>query len=148
MTAFYLHHMGLGQRVLAMSYRCLGSVNPVKLKEDGRGVVEKDLQFDRLLILDCPLKPDSKAVTKELRQTGHVTIMITGNAVLTAAEVARQVGILKKKESATYDLRHKMKGEHSVDVLEGYECVPLRKADQSKLFPIHFLQRASRISYV
>jgi cation-transporting ATPase 13A1 len=40
------------------------------------------------------LKPNSKSVIQELNQTGHGTVMITGDAILTAVEVARQVAII------------------------------------------------------
>ena len=51
-----------------------------------------------IFILDCPLKPDSKRIITELRASGHDTVMITGDAVLTAAEVARQVGIIRSHD--------------------------------------------------
>lgn len=101
------YHMSLGQRVLAMGYKELGSKFTISsLKKRGREVAESNLIFAGFLVLDCPLKPDSRKVIKELRSTGHDVVMITGDAVLTAAEVARQVGIIdKSKKVETYELR-------------------------------------------
>jgi magnesium-transporting ATPase (P-type) len=100
------YHMSLGQRVLAMGYRKLGGKNLSAWKKCGRKEVECNLTFAGFIVLDCPLKPDTKKVIKELRKSGHDTVMITGDAILTAAEVARQVGIIKVKAKAeTYELR-------------------------------------------
>ena len=89
------YHMSRGRRVLAMAYRSLGSVKMASsLKDEGREQIEKDLTFAGFLVLDCPLKSDSKSVITELRKSDHKVVMITGDAVLTAAEVARQVGII------------------------------------------------------
>jgi manganese-transporting P-type ATPase len=87
--------MSRGRRVLAMGYRSLGSSRPIRaLKDEGRDSIEKNLTFAGFLVLDCPLKPDSRAVINEIKSSDHRVVMITGDAVLTAAEVARQVGII------------------------------------------------------
>ena len=100
------YHMSLGQRVLAMGYRKLDGKHLSAWKKCGRKEVECNLTFAGFIVLDCPLKPDTKKVIKELRKSGHDTVMITGDAILTAAEVARQVGIIKVKAKAeTYELR-------------------------------------------
>ena len=104
------YHMSHGQRVLAMGYKELGSKVTVSAwKKRGREAIEANLIFAGFLVLDCPLKPDSRKVIKELRSSGHDVVMITGDAVLTAAEVARQVGIISKsKKAETYELRQIM----------------------------------------
>jgi cation-transporting ATPase 13A1 len=91
------YHMALGQRVLAMGYRELSSAEAVRNPKDlDREDVESKLIFAGFLLLQCPIKPDSKAVVSELWGSGHRVVMITGDALLTAAEVARQVGIIRK----------------------------------------------------
>ena len=99
--------MSLGQRVLAMGYKELsGKTTASAWKKLGRKAIEDTLIFAGFLVLDCPLKPDSRKVIKELRSSGHDVVMITGDAVLTAAEVARQVGIISNATKAdTYELR-------------------------------------------
>jgi P-type ATPase of unknown pump specificity (type V) len=95
-----MYHMSKGQRVLAMGQRKLGSKDSVEMwKKRGRRVVESNLTFVGFIVLDCPLKPDSKKIIKELKKSGHSTIMITGDAVLTAVEVARHVGIIRSRQS-------------------------------------------------
>lgn len=120
------HHMGLGQRVLAMAYRNLGAT--AELKEESRDAVERSLIFCGFLILDCPLKADSKSVISELRKSGHNVVMITGDALLTAAEIARQVGIMARG-GKTYELQAKKHNKtndtgHS-DVMSSFHFVPI-----------------------
>jgi len=129
------HHMSLGQRVLAMGYRKLDSkLNLTAWKKRGRQTLECDLIFAGFFILDCPLKPDSKRIITELRASGHDTVMITGDAVLTAAEVARQVGIIdSQKGEATYELRERVNKNLSnvVSTVATFEFVPITCADDN-----------------
>lgn len=133
----YRHHMKLGQRVLAMAYRKLGSsAHLSSIKEGGREAIEKDLIFAGFLILECPLKPDSKNVIAELKKTGHEPVMITGDASLTAAEVARQVGIIAA--SKTYELQCRADYEKNTDesILSNFEFVPIGTLESDKLHTI------------
>lgn len=125
-------HMGRGQRVLAMAYRTLGE--NINVKELSRDAVELDLTFCGFLILDCPLKADSKSVISELRQSGHNVVMITGDALLTAAEIARQVGIMPR-DVITYELRGKSHiGRNGVgpsDVMSSFQFLPVGSSTKS-----------------
>lgn len=126
-----VHHMSRGRRVLAMAYRDVGVVRTLQsLKEGGRDNVERNLNFAGFLVLDCPLKPDSKGVISELKKSGHTVVMITGDAVLTAAEVARQVGIIRRQPSGkgvVYRIQKRDDGGAtcSSDPLSYFECAPL-----------------------
>ena len=127
------HHMSMGQRVLALAYRSLGSKDDIsKWKKRGRDAVECKLTFAGFIVLDCPVKPDTKKVIKELRKSGHHTVMITGDAVLTAAEVARQVGIIKAKAKAnteTFELRqmHEFGSDNQNNQMEArFAFVPIK----------------------
>jgi len=105
-----MHHMALGQRVLAMAYRKLTSQESNQpIKAISREVVESDLVFAGFLLLHCPIKTDSSSVISELWNSGNKVVMITGDAILTAAEVARQVGIIRKTQKSyptTLQLKH------------------------------------------
>lgn len=102
----YLRHMALGRRVLALAYRNLGKNTPSNIAKwkSSRDGVERKLAFAGLLIMDSPLKADSARVVKELRAGAQDVVMVTGDAVLTAAEVARRVGIVDAPKGATYEL--------------------------------------------
>ena len=102
----YLRHMMLGRRVLALAYRNLGRNTTTSFNKwkSSRVKVESKLTFAGLLIMDSPLKADSARVIKELRAGNQNVVMLTGDAVLTAAEVARRVGIIDSRHEHTYEL--------------------------------------------
>ena len=132
------YHMRLGQRVLALGYRNLGSKKSITAwKKHGRHEVESKLIFGGFLVLDCPLKPDSRKVIKELRNSGHNTVCITGDAVLTAVEVSRQVGIIKaaKGNLSTYELRDLKDSQSNEDdqFVSRFAFVPVQSDSGSSL---------------
>jgi manganese-transporting P-type ATPase len=117
-------HMSLGQRVLAIAYRevrkneyTLGK--PLQEGVD-REAMERGLTFVGFLLLDCPVKPDSQPVIYELSNSGHTCFMITGDALLTAAAVARQVGIISAEGAALYQLEKTSSGDETTDL--GISC--------------------------
>lgn len=97
-----MQHMASGQRVLAISYRKLSEEeHKGSLKGIQRETVESNLIFAGFLLLDCPIKPDSKSVISELWRSSHSCCMITGDALLTATSVARRVGIIRENGSTS-----------------------------------------------
>jgi len=43
----------------------------IQVRELSREDIEKDLTFVGFVIISCPLKPDSKAVVREIRDASH-----------------------------------------------------------------------------
>ncbi len=98
----FLHHMGQGSRVLALAYRALEpAVDAAACRRMSRAAAERGLRFGGFLVLGCPLKPDAPYVVRELRDSSHSVCMITGDGALTAADVARQVGMVDQSPSRT-----------------------------------------------
>lgn len=93
----YLQMSRLGARVLALGYRTLGQLSHQELSELKREDVEKELMFAGFLLISCPLKPDSKAVSQELADSGHRLVMITGDGALTACHVASMLSFIEKE---------------------------------------------------
>jgi predicted P-type ATPase len=127
------HHMSLGRRVLAMAYRkvetsSIANKNNCNINRKAgweRHGIEQDMIFAGFLVLDCPIKSDSKSVITELRKSGHDNVMITGDAILTACEVARQVGIVPRrpaKSGSVVSLRKKQ--PRSSTTTETYRIQP------------------------
>jgi magnesium-transporting ATPase (P-type) len=101
---FYRQQMRLGRRVLAMASRDVGSLDlPHGDISKSRNTLENQLQFVGFLVFDSPLKADSTKVVQHLRKAGLEIIMITGDSLLTAVEVARRVGLVKKHHTV-YEL--------------------------------------------
>jgi cation-transporting ATPase 13A1 len=124
--------MSRGRRVLALAYREAGQTRDLQtLKDSGRDKIESSLTFAGFLVLDCPLKADSKSIITELRKSKLETVMITGDAILTAAEVARQVGIIRPSTSSENPITYRIqecsdKAETPArDILSNFECIPL-----------------------
>jgi cation-transporting ATPase 13A1 len=121
-------HMSLGQRVLAIAYREVRkdefTVNKTPVEGLDRETLEKDLKFAGFLLLDCPVKPDSQQVIMELSNSGHKCFMITGDALLTAASVARMVGIIARGGTCLYQLEKKLSGDETKQ--RGISCFGFR----------------------
>ena len=82
-----------------MAYRQVPSTNMARAQQDlrdaPRSKVESGLTFAGFLLFDCDLKADSKSVIRELRNSNHRVIMITGDSAYTAADVASKLGMTR-----------------------------------------------------
>ena len=78
-------------RVLAMAYRPL----PDGLDDYSEDLVEKDLVFVGLQGMMDPPRPEAIKAVKACERAGMKNVMITGDHVLTAVAIARELGILK-----------------------------------------------------
>lgn len=85
-----------GARVLALGIKEFGQLDPQKVREIKREDVECNLVFAGFVIISCPMKPDSKSVIKELIQSSHKVLMITGDNPLTACHVAKELRFTRK----------------------------------------------------
>jgi cation-transporting ATPase 13A1 len=129
----YRRQMSLGRRVLALAYRNLGPNTAANIEKwkSSRDQVEQNLEFAGLLIMDSPLKADTGRIIKELRAGQQNTVMITGDAVLTAAEVARRVGIIDASEKRTYELCY-CATLNNKEKKQGFRFVPLDSFDETE----------------
>jgi len=83
-----LNLAGAALRVLALAYRDLREGQ----SETGADVT-KDLIFVGLVGMTDPLREEAKAAIATCREAGIRSVMITGDQQITAAEIARQLGI-------------------------------------------------------
>jgi Ca2+-transporting ATPase len=98
-------------RTIAIGYKPIPH-NTVILHETE---AEKDLIFIGLQGMIDPPRPEVKQAVKECREAGIKTVMITGDHVITAKAIARQLGILTGKSKV---LDGKALSDMSVDELE------------------------------
>ncbi|XP_041480775.1 probable cation-transporting ATPase 13A3 isoform X2 [Lytechinus variegatus] len=85
-----------GLRVIALAWKPLDpSLQWHKAQKIQRDAVESDLHFLGLMILQNKLKPETIPALQELHQAKIRTIMITGDNILTAINVARKCEIIQ-----------------------------------------------------
>lgn len=83
-------------RVLAVAYKIL----PELPKEITSDVLERDLTFLGLVGMIDPPRPEAKKAVSICRKAGIRPVMITGDHVITAAAIAKQLGIFQEGDTA------------------------------------------------
>lgn len=100
-----------GLRVLAFATK--KSQNPTLTLED-----EHDLTFIGLISMIDPPRPESKAAVADCYTAGIKPIMITGDHIVTASAIAREIGILKDGDRAITGVEvDKMTDEQLLEIL-------------------------------
>lgn len=94
---FYNYQMGEeALRVLAVAYKDLDSL-PAKIKDTE---IERDLIFSGLIGIMDPPRKEAKQAVMDCRQAGIKPVMVTGDHIITACAIAKELGILKSGEKA------------------------------------------------
>lgn len=83
-----------GLRVLALAYKLLSEERELVLED------ENDLTFAGLVAMMDPPREESKAAVEECIRAGIRPVMITGDHKVTAAAIAKRIGILKDESEA------------------------------------------------
>jgi len=83
-------------RVLAIAYKTIEKVPEVPTSEE----LETDLTFLGLVGMIDPPRPEAKEAVNICRSAGIKPVMITGDHVVTASAIAKELGILKDGDKA------------------------------------------------
>ncbi|KAM5165151.1 putative cation-transporting ATPase 13A4 [Mantella aurantiaca] len=83
-----------GFRVIGLAFRSLRKEGLPLTSDLEREVVETDLEFLGLLILENRLKPETSSVLKELGAANIRTVMVTGDNLQTAVTVGKTTGMI------------------------------------------------------
>jgi len=100
-----------GYRVIAMGFKVLSS-HDLEQARDSRSHCEESITFAGFIAFTCRVRKDTKDVLASLMEGGLSVAMVTGDALLTAAHVAKEVGICAGEESPK---KKKNEDEHQVD---------------------------------
>ncbi|GAX25788.1 cation-transporting ATPase 13A1 [Fistulifera solaris] len=89
--AQYLSKQGF--RLIALAFKELSSKASVKKAIDSRAVCESQLVFAGFIAFTCKVRKDTARVLQHLKEGGMSVAMVTGDALLTAIHVAKEVNI-------------------------------------------------------
>ncbi|XP_069467226.1 polyamine-transporting ATPase 13A2 isoform X2 [Ambystoma mexicanum] len=93
------HYTRDGYRVLGFAYKSVGTIaNFEEAQQLSRESAESELTFLGLLIMRNVLKPETAPVIHLLRNANIRTVMVTGDNMLTAVNVARNCKMVEKSE--------------------------------------------------
>ncbi|KAF0047179.1 hypothetical protein F2P81_000812 [Scophthalmus maximus] len=88
-----------GFRVIALAHRQLESkLSWHKVQSLSRDLIETNMEFLGLIIMQNKIKQETAGVLRELRQANIRTLMVTGDNMLTAISVARDCGMVRAHE--------------------------------------------------
>ncbi|XP_053308201.1 polyamine-transporting ATPase 13A2 [Spea bombifrons] len=92
-----------GYRVLAFAYKTLSAVkNFEEAQAISRESAERDLVFLGFLVMKNVLKPETSPVIYELRKANIRTVMVTGDNMLTAVNVAKSCHMVEPTEKVFF----------------------------------------------
>ncbi|HPU62861.1 MAG TPA: calcium-translocating P-type ATPase, SERCA-type [Mobilitalea sp.] len=108
---------GRALRVIAVAYKNLSKFNP---KTDASSL-EKDLIFVGLIGMIDPPRKEVKEAVRVCKQAGIKPVMITGDHILTAQAIAKDLGILTNPaEAITGEELSRMSDERLNDIISRY----------------------------
>uniref|UniRef100_A0AC34QHR8 SWIM-type domain-containing protein n=1 Tax=Panagrolaimus sp. JU765 TaxID=591449 RepID=A0AC34QHR8_9BILA len=89
----------LGARILALGMREITDFNRQDLRDRSREFYEEKLQFAGFVVIRCPLKPDTRQMIREIVDSSHRVVMITGDNPLTACHVGQVLRFTSKRKN-------------------------------------------------
>ncbi|MDE2854262.1 MAG: cation-translocating P-type ATPase [Chloroflexota bacterium] len=129
-----------GLRVLGIAWRPLGSL-PEQITDE----IERGLELIGLIGILDPARPEAKVAVQRAREAGIRTIMITGDHVLTAEAIARDLGIIAEGDRAiTGSELDKLKDDELEAAARGTSCFA-RVSPAHKLRLVQVLQNQNNI---
>mmetsp|Transcript_13037 Transcript_13037/g.30736 ORF Transcript_13037/g.30736 Transcript_13037/m.30736 type:complete len:1568 (-) Transcript_13037:155-4858(-) len=99
-----------GYRVISLALKPLGSNSEIKSAQESRANCEKDMRFAGFIAFTCRVRKDTAAVLLRLKEGGMSISMVTGDALLTAVHVAKEVNIIEpigERDESDYLLTEK-----------------------------------------
>jgi cation-transporting ATPase 13A1 len=87
-----------GYRVIALAFKPLESDAAVQSAQDTRASCETNLIFAGFMVFTCKVRKDTAFVLDRLKEGGMTVAMVTGDALLTAIHVAKEVHICEPLE--------------------------------------------------
>lgn len=128
-------------RVLAIAYKEIDSV-PEKLTSDN---LESGLTFMGLVGMIDPPRPEAKAAVATCRKAGIKPIMITGDHVVTASAIAKELGILEPADRAVTGAELDSMNDSELDSQVEQISVYARVSPENKIRIVKAWQRKGQV---
>ena len=128
-----------GLRVLAFGYKDNDETEPLTLDD------EQDFIFLGLVSIIDPPREESRAAVADATRAGIKTVMITGDHKVTAAAIARQIGIFKDGDLAITGSELDAMSDEELDAKIESISVYARVSPENKIRIVDAWQRKGRI---
>lgn len=128
-------------RVLAVAYKEVEALpeNPVSQE------LENDLIFLGLVGMIDPPRPEAKAAVATCRKAGIKPVMITGDHVVTASAIAKELGILKEGDKAITGAELDQMTDSQLDDQVEQISVYARVSPENKIHIVKAWQRKNQV---
>ncbi len=128
-------------RVLAVACKALDAVPENPTSEE----LEKDLTFLGLVGMIDPPRPEAKAAVATCRKAGIKPVMITGDHVVTASAIAKELGILQEGDRAITGAQLDAMSEEELDAQVENISVYARVSPENKIRIVKAWQRKGQV---
>lgn len=128
-------------RVLAVAYKEIDS-SPAEVKPEE---LEKDLIFMGLVGMIDPPRPEAAEAVKVCRKAGIRPVMITGDHVITASAIARQLGIMEAGDKAVTGAQLDDMTDSQLDQEVEHISVYARVSPENKIRIVKAWQRKGQV---
>ena len=128
-------------RVLAIAYKEIDRI-PTDKELD---TLESDLHFCGLVGMIDPPRPEAKAAVERCRKAGIKPVMITGDHVVTASAIARELGIMKENDRAVTGAQVDAMTDAQLDAAVEHISVYARVSPENKIRIVKSWQRKGQV---
>lgn len=128
-------------RVLAVGYKIIDQIPRNPSSEE----LEKDLTFMGLVGMIDPPRPEAKAAVKLCRQAGIRPVMITGDHIITASAIARELGILDPEDQAITGAELDRLSDEELNRRVGHISVYARVSPENKIRIVKAWQKKGHV---
>ncbi|MBR6763899.1 MAG: HAD-IC family P-type ATPase, partial [Clostridia bacterium] len=128
-------------RVLAVAYKEIEEIPETLTSEN----LETDLTFLGLVGMIDPPRPEAKAAVAVCRRAGIKPVMITGDHVVTASAIARELGILEEGDNAITGAELDAMTDRDLDDAVEHISVYARVSPENKIRIVKAWQRKGQV---
>ena len=128
-------------RVLAVGYKVVDEL-PEELSS---ATLEQELTFLGLVGMIDPPRPEAKAAVEVCRKAGIKPVMITGDHVVTASAIAKQLGILAEGDKAITGAQLDAMSEEQLDKEVEHISVYARVSPENKIRIVKAWQKKGQV---